>query len=384
MAQSNETIEKFEFVDVLRGLAVLMVIVVHHGQKYTAIGNAYYLIAFGQFGVQLFFVASAFTLCHSATSRGCEPNAYRNFLVRRFFRIAPLYYLAIPMYFVLYRYVKHQGYEIYTPLNIALNVTFLQSFREEAMNGIVPGGWSIGVEVLFYLIFPVLFALVSGWVDMRRWKVVCGLPLVFTAISLLVWVGIPVDREMMYYSLFNQLPAFLTGMVLYFAARDGWQPSPRRDSVGAAAFAMVALVLLLGSHFNWMPRVCLALMPMAAAACFVFVFNLARLHASARPAQIVAKIGQVSYSIYIFHFIFAWPITQRLVAMAGRGGVPGAGGWDVRGLLLYVPTLLLTIGASYAIGVVSKHLIEDRANVFGRRFIVWLDRRGRAVERLPA
>lgn len=370
MTKEGGAVEKFEFVDVLRGLAVLMVIVVHHGQKFQAIGNAYYVIAFGQMGVQLFFLASAFTLCHSWSSRGGGEGAYRDFLIRRFFRIAPLYYLAIPLYYVLYRYVKHDGFAVYTPLNVGLNLAFLQSFREEAMNGIVPGGWSIGVEMLFYLIFPALFGLISGWVQAGRWALVWALPVAVTALCTLVWLTLPVDKELMYYGLPNQLPVFLTGMAAYFAVRAGWKPVPRRDAAGAAGLGALAYLLFLGTYLAPFPRLCLALLPLAAALSFACVLSLARRYATTAPARVIARIGQVSFSIYIFHFIFAWPVSQRLVGYAG--GTPTAG------LLLYFPTLLMTIVASYGVAVISKHVIEDRANAMGRRVIAHLRQGGTA------
>src|SRR4051812_26086677 len=86
---------KLSYIDALRGIAVLFVISVHHGMVFRQLPLVQSISGFGQMGVQLFFVASAYTLCLSA-SRRAEPT--KNFYLRRFFRIAPLYYFAIVLY----------------------------------------------------------------------------------------------------------------------------------------------------------------------------------------------------------------------------------------------------------------------------------------------
>jgi peptidoglycan/LPS O-acetylase OafA/YrhL len=56
--------KKFDYIDAIRGLAIFMVIVLHTGQYGTSIGSSLTnkILANGARGVQLFFVASAFTL----------------------------------------------------------------------------------------------------------------------------------------------------------------------------------------------------------------------------------------------------------------------------------------------------------------------------------
>lgn len=89
---------KLRYIDSLRGLAILAVLMVHCGQyginKYPdLIAN---IINTGGRGVQLFFVASAFTLFLSLARR--SETVKSNFYIRRFFRIAPMYYLGIAYY----------------------------------------------------------------------------------------------------------------------------------------------------------------------------------------------------------------------------------------------------------------------------------------------
>src|ERR1700744_1896929 len=92
---------KYPFIDALRGYAVLMVITCHAGSVFSDLPYPLKkLTNFGWHGVQLFFLMSCVTLLlswHSDEAKGrTDPIA---FWMRRFFRIAPLYYLAAAFYF---------------------------------------------------------------------------------------------------------------------------------------------------------------------------------------------------------------------------------------------------------------------------------------------
>ena len=92
--QLTNSLSKFEYIDLLRGLAILGVIAVHSQEQIpTLFQLTSSIFNYGQLGVQLFFVASALTLCLSMTER--KEATPVNFYIRRFFRIAPLYYFGI-------------------------------------------------------------------------------------------------------------------------------------------------------------------------------------------------------------------------------------------------------------------------------------------------
>src|SRR5690348_13706360 len=94
----NAPVTKFDYIDAMRGIAILLVILVHSAFDLAIKGPAGRIGAMGQFGVQMFFVASALTLCLSWEARRDEPHPMKSFLIRRFFRIAPMYYFGIAFY----------------------------------------------------------------------------------------------------------------------------------------------------------------------------------------------------------------------------------------------------------------------------------------------
>lgn len=147
--------DKLIYVDTLRGIAVLLVILVHTSQRIYLPLNTYLASSYGQMGVQLFFVLSAYTLCLSM-DRGGSRSSLSFYYLRRYFRIAPLYYFGI-MFYVLSKVASGYNDTDLTFENVLSNVLFLHGFHPAANNTIVPGGWSIGLEMAFYLIFPFIF-----------------------------------------------------------------------------------------------------------------------------------------------------------------------------------------------------------------------------------
>src|SRR3984957_1347842 len=79
------------------------------------------------------------------------------FYSRRFFRIAPMFWLAIP-FFV---WLNGTAPTPYAPdgigiRHIAMTATFVHGFWPDTITSVVPGGWSVADEVIFYAFFPVI------------------------------------------------------------------------------------------------------------------------------------------------------------------------------------------------------------------------------------
>jgi len=96
-------------LDGLRGVAILMVMMLHFYNE-AIINNGYPIIGpiitkfalSGLYGVELFFVISGFLITQILLNSKNEPHYFRNFYVRRFLRIFPLYYgVLFLIFFVL-------------------------------------------------------------------------------------------------------------------------------------------------------------------------------------------------------------------------------------------------------------------------------------------
>lgn len=205
--ESRKT-KRFAYIDALRGYAVLGVLLTHSAQGAGLDGG---LPSVGARGVQLFFVVSAITLMLSWHKRndGAGP-----FFLRRAFRILPMFWLSIPIYF-------NANYDLHQVVGAAL---LLQGIRPEWIFGpIVPGGWSVCAEAAFYCLFPFIVANITSlsralWLFAasllisRLWRTIgLGfLPAIFPdATPGQLW-------EFVYFTFPAQLPAFASGIAGYF------------------------------------------------------------------------------------------------------------------------------------------------------------------------
>ena len=149
-------------VDALRGLAAIYVACLHTTimpSPYLTMPDwARPLIMSGSTAVALFFVVSAFTLSNSWFSRNEGSHQVRNFYLRRIFRIVPLFYFLLALTLLRDWFVWHK---LHSAASILLNASMLFNLVPGGSTGIVWASWTIGVEILFYLMFPLVIKAAS-------------------------------------------------------------------------------------------------------------------------------------------------------------------------------------------------------------------------------
>ena len=166
---------RFDGVDLLRGLAIFFVVMNHINIRLVGADVPYtkglpkqlvhFLVWNGQLGVQMFFVVSGF-LITSISLRRWSPLSrisLRDFYILRFARIAPLllallallsalHFARVP-HFIVTEETGGLGRALLAALTFHVNVL-------EARHGYLPANWdilwSLSVEEMFYLFFPVI------------------------------------------------------------------------------------------------------------------------------------------------------------------------------------------------------------------------------------
>ena len=369
--------KNLEYVDAMRGIAILMVIVVHTAQTVQGISYAWIPLAkYGQMGVQLFFVASAYTLCLTFLRRKGEPRHIVSFFIRRFFRIAPLYYVAITLYFVvnLLRHLRLGAGDLtypYSVFNIFSNVVFIHGFVPSANNNIVPGGWSIGTEMAFYLCFPILFAWFAR-LNAISPKMLLGATLLCLGLNLAIQMIMAFflrssieNNTFLYFNFVNQLPVFLLGMAIFFFHKDDNYPRfVTYIPLQIVGFVLcTACVLVL---WKLKASLAFAVMPTIAGMSFVFLLNLLRVISN--HSTVLRAIGRLSYSMYIFHFVFAWYIVPVAIKIIHPQLSPD---------LIFLSSFVLVVGFSFAVAVVTERHVEAKGIALGNAILAWLHARYR-------
>ncbi len=359
---------KFLYIDVLRGLAILAVILVHVGLKInTSIlpKIAADLISAGKYGVQLFFIASAFTIFYSYNGRaGMETQVDRNFFIRRFFRIAPMYYLAI-FYYLWQIGTGPTYFSGGKPLGlkaIIMNLTFTNALDPESINSVVPGGWSIGVEMMFYLLVPFLFSAIKtmgGAINFFTLSLVIKKICEYMLFKYTHVEAPGLLSEFAYMYLPSQLPVFALGIIFYFLLQR-----EKQISAGSllAIFAFLLMEILTGkvsiSEHIWV------------AACFIILaLGLSYAKLSSIFWRMIAGVGKLSYSLYIVHFASIYVIDRLGLIKLATSKAQAA----EQVVLVFIAVLLL----SAVIAWLTHRYIEVGFQKVGNDLIKRLDGKGK-------
>lgn len=136
-------------LDLLRAVAIVWVMLYHVTSWGPVLPN---FIEYGYIGVDLFFVLSGFLIGWQLLEPytvGLEPR-WRQFFVRRAFRVLPAYWLVLVLYFAVPAVRESPGIQ---PLWQFL--TFTQNmFPDYAQARAFPHAWSLCIEEHFYLLLP--------------------------------------------------------------------------------------------------------------------------------------------------------------------------------------------------------------------------------------
>jgi peptidoglycan/LPS O-acetylase OafA/YrhL len=342
----------YKYIDALRGIAILMVIAVHVSQSASL--NLSELsktaLSYGAKGVQLFFFVSAFTLFMSFHRRyGKEKHPMLNYGIRRFFRIAPMYYLAILFYVFVFPMYP------FSTIGTIYNFTFVHGLSIEWINNIVPGGWSIGVEMLFYVLLPFLFFRIKN-LD-QAIKFFIG-SMIFKAILeyLIRTVIIAPDKAQMdlflTFYLPNQLPIFSLGIIFYFIAEKGeFKLSFIKQSTLLSLIGVLMVLLVFESKILIDNII-----------SFGIMFLILAIYMSRTKGFLLNKglcqIGKYSFSIYLLHFAVIAFLENTSIYNIHLGGIFSF-------LLQYVFVAICAI----VVSAITYNLIELKGQALGRKII---------------
>ncbi|MGY4468378.1 peptidoglycan/LPS O-acetylase OafA/YrhL [Bradyrhizobium sp. LB9.1b] len=310
---TRSPVSKFDFVDSLRGVAVLLVVLAHTPVP----DQVSTLNQIGSYGVQLFFIVSAFTLFLSLASRASrDARPVLFFFVRRFFRIAPTFYLAAAFYLLK----DGLGASPWAPngidgRQILATLLFLHGWHPLSMNAVVPGGWSIAVEMNFYLFVPLCFLLITN--VHRAFGLAVGLAALAAVLNHLALPLILVDYAqwptiMAWFPILwfpTQACVFAIGFALYFLFdRRSNKMSVDQNTVKLVCCGAVATIIL------WKVHLAEALLPVGFG-IGVFTYFVAVYKPRLVVNPVTRYVGKISFSVYLFHFWMIAYVREHLVPL---------------------------------------------------------------------
>jgi peptidoglycan/LPS O-acetylase OafA/YrhL len=308
---------RLSFLDALRGLAAVYVVLFHVMAMPSPplatdpISGA--VLGAGGTGVALFFVISAFSLCYTMPRHARSGTPLLSFYLHRVFRIAPLF--LVMLVFSIWR--AGRGDRIGPSLGeVAASLTFTFNLFTGWEEGIVAASWAIGVEMLFYAVFPLLYVLITTLA--RAWVAA----IMSTAAMWLACAGVfggPGLAAVDSFGLLRHLPVFTYGILAYHLFTGLAATEPHRAArigggvlLGAAALWVALVAAYATGHVR--PAVAWGLFGLCYAALLV---GMSRVHLGLVVNRATGYLGQISYSLYLMHPIVVSvlvPLFRRIQA----------------------------------------------------------------------
>lgn len=367
--KANFDTDKLEYIDALRGIACLSILV-YHFSDYLYLADVDVppsldpFFRLSSYAVPLFFIVSAFTLYLSLESKRGESRRYAKFYIRRLFRIAPLFY-AVLIFFTIRAAIVQDDPP--SGAEVLANAFFVFNLIPSYFESIVPTGWTIGVEMLFYLWLPLIFIAVGSF---RRSLVFAAGAVVLYHLSKMLLPGI-FEGQYGTFSFISQLQVFAIGMVCYFAFKhyspkiNGLHRIPASLCLLLPSFGLFYL-LAAQEIFYIVPdgvRRCISLPGWQALAYGFLLLSLSLFSNGVVVNRVTRFYGKISYSIYLTHPI----LLQSLIPVYGYIAHSTLPIMVSIGLCMLIGILITT-----PVAMVTYRFIESPGMRYGKKIIARL------------
>jgi peptidoglycan/LPS O-acetylase OafA/YrhL len=294
------------------------------------------------------------------------------FYIARVARVMPLYLVMVVYCAFFYFAIGHEQY----PSAFVQNMLAIQTWSPDLLvaqsryNG---PGWSIGVEMFFYLLFPFILPLVAGAARRFGARALVLIVAVAAAVTLALCTyfvltgraALPATdpgsaHRWLYRNPLCQLPLFVSGVAIAFLLPHVRHWTDRTHQIIQTVVVLYVLLLagFRGTGGFWPAG--------SYGAFFVIPFAFALLSLASdrgwfarflRTGPMVT-LGVASYALYLTHRWLVWQLSSYDPIAKGHGLAPYAG-------------LLLTVGILLLVGEGAHRYIEEPARVWvvgaGRR-----------------
>ncbi|MBZ9868000.1 acyltransferase [Mesorhizobium sp. CA15] len=380
---------RIECLDGLRAAAALWVLVGHclllTGWHVPVLGDP-------ALGVDLFIMLSGFLMVFHYQLRQAKepwqrPETWLKFWTRRYFRIAPLFYVMLLFALALGPYLYGSRTVIDAFLqrapqaperfldgslkNIVAHLTFLFGLSPNLAYRTPLPDWSLGLEMQFYAVFPALMLLVRrfDWI----WSAILVAALGGLAVMILESLSVHFPMPSF---LPLKIQVFLCGMLLAGVLAQS-QPRPLLHLVLAMALAAIPFgdgygvskflireALVLG----FFALVLYRMLPGSAGV-------VAKKVAVALGGGVFHVLGELSYSIYLIHLLVLQPVAAFVIARYGQ---------EMDAPLRFAIVLAIVLPVVCLLSFVTYRVIEMPGQQLGRAVLSRFARRKPVLGTTPA
>lgn len=314
--------KQMDVLDGIRGYAIITVMLYHFTQQFqhmaqSALTSTEWIFARtfeGMWlGVDLFFVMSGFLITNILLGTVGQDGYYKNFYVRRFLRIFPLYYAVLLMLMVVAPMLSASLMEQTQPLRddaiyfltytINWRIAYLGDFREISAGYM----WSLAVEEQFYMVWPLIVAAFH-----RHLAKVCFTLVGVGLLAKIYLFNAGLEGPSIYAATLTHMDGLLLGAGFASLYRKNNQKVPL---IAADIIKILALISVVGMSVLILKNGHLAfyegLNPVVGVTAFSLIFLALLIYALESPQQGVAYslftirpimfCGKLCYGLYLLH-----------------------------------------------------------------------------------
>lgn len=322
--------KRLDGIDLLRGLAIFFVLMNHINirllgakvlyTKFLPEQLVHFLVWNGQLGVQMFFAVSGFLITSITIRRwgSLSQVRLRGFYLFRFARIAPLLLLLLVilcgLHFAhIHNYVVTErtggiGRALFAALTFHVN-------ELEIHRGYLPGSWdilwSLSVEEIFYLFFPLACLLCTGNARFRNGTLFVALLSVFVVLGPLGRTAFARGSEIAQeYSYLGGMEGIALGCLtaLVVARRRFSRLAVWLLGISGSLIVAASLLFSRQAYRGWLDSTGLNFTLLGIGTC---MFTVATTQTNWRSPRVLApllRIGRYSYEIYLTHMFVVFTL----------------------------------------------------------------------------
>lgn len=259
-------------IEILRFIAAILV-VLHHSVTIR------YGIPFGGYGVDIFFVISGYLMFSKSGNRPVS------FLVKRFVRLSVLYLPVTILAYAANIYLNHKELDYF---ELVLSSFFLPNVYSSDLKPILSIGWSLNIEMVYYLILALSFAIARSKTSL----------MVISSVLVIFFYVYAELSTSTYYGT-SAVLFFIVGMLFSYFKIHVYLKPLSNGLVVVFSFMLLFYFDLSGIGHSNETRFLTRALPVLIIFSYALQYSSTTL--SSRLERLIVILGGSSYAIYLLH-----------------------------------------------------------------------------------
>ncbi len=319
----------------------------------------------GQEMVNLFFVISGFIITHILIKeeKANGTISIKNFYIKRFLRIWPIYFLLIAITLLFNQFTDL--FLLYGELNsnsLLLLVFFLatlQPFFSSISFSVLPHYWSLSVEEQFYIFWPLLFKYVKS---INKYLIpiliIIGMIAIRNASAYMArHTANPVYVDISRFLLLSKFSSIAIGVIGAFLFNDKAKLIFYFNRPIVQVLSWILFIFFLVSNYN-IPYVHFEFTSFVYLVIILNVINGEKTIISTEN-KLLNWLGTISYGLYMYH----WIVIPLIVELFKRTGIWQLSIQSSHLLLLFVSTFCVVIISHISYKYYEKYFLKMKSRL---------------------